>query len=519
MKWTDERKLAVLMSFHLLWGSVLWFSISKYGLGISTDSVHILFGGLNFSAGRGLISFDGSFLSTWPPLYPILLALVHRLSGLGMFATAEVLQAIAFIVLSLYLSLLFLKIFPGNFLLAFAGNALSDIGVVVLTSFNVLGSDYVQLAFIFLFIWLTGSYLENNSPRIFLALSVIGMLAMLQRYLGLAVIATGAASILFFSNGTLQQRIFRSSLISLSALPAGVWLLITAGFIERRTPISFSDNFAWFSKSILEWFFLPEGIKPHLMLYTAGLWILILGLIILLVLGSAPFKLFTPFTIPVFLFGILYTLLLFVSASVTYFNKLGGRFLLPLYIPLVALINVGVDGLLRFASENKHRNRFLRRAVTAGAVGAVVIVVALLIQVTGPIVLESHANGAAGGENVFNTTVWRENTVLEYWLIHPPKGNYLLFSNYPDGVAFYTRHSCYDSPRRYSGPYGKVEFPVSQYASQLFSSGQVVYLIWIEPNEYSYFYKVEDLSSIAQIEPLFVSREGGIYRLMPLSGS
>ena len=56
---------------------------------------------------------------------------------------------------------------------------------------------------------------------------------------------------------------------------------------------------------------------------------------------------------------------------------------------------------------------------------------------------------------------------------------------------------------------------MSQYASELFSSGQDVYIIWIEPNDYSYFYKVDDLSSIAQIEPLFIGADGGVYRLKP----
>jgi hypothetical protein len=519
MKWTDQRKLTVLMTIHLLWGLVLWFSISKYGLGISTDSVHLLFGSLNFSAGQGLISFDGSYLLSWPPLYPVLLAVIHRVSGLGMFASANVLQAGAFIVLSLCLSLLYLKIFPGNFLLAMAGSVLSDIGVVVLTSFDVLGSDYAYLAFAVLFIWLAGSYLEHKSPHIILAMSVIGMLAMLQRYLGLAVIATGAVTILLFSGGTLAQRIVRSLLISLSALPAGSWLVFTSRFLERRAPISFAENFYWFSKSILEWYFPPVALEPHLILYIVCLWMVILGLILLLILSSEGYKLFTSFSIPVFLFGILYTLVLFGSASITYYNKLGGRFLLPVYVPFVALITVGVDALLRLRSETILRNRFLRSTVSAGLVGALVFVAALLIRITLPVVLESHANGAAGGENVFNTPAWRENTALNYWLSHPPRGKYLLLSNYSDGVAFYTQHSCYAAPRKYSGPYGNEEIPVSRYASELFSSGQDVYILWIEPNEFSYFYDMEELNSIAEIEPLFFSEDGGVYRLKPMTGS
>jgi hypothetical protein len=106
--------------------------------------------------------------------------------------------------------------------------------------------------------------------------------------------------------------------------------------------------------------------------------------------------------------------------------------------------------------------------------------------------------------------------VMNYWLAHQPSGDYLLFSNYPDGVAFYTWHSCYNGPAEYSGPYGKIKFPVTDYSSKLFSSGLDVYLIWIEPNIYSYYYKAEELSPIAQVKPLFVNqKDGGVYLLTP----
>ena len=127
MKWIRENKLIVLMAFHAMWGMALWLSISKYGLGISTDSVHYLFAGLNLSRGDGPISFDGSYVLLWPPLYSTLLAIIHLATGLDIFVSSNVLQFIAFAVTSYCLSILFLKIFPDNFLFAVLGNILSDI--------------------------------------------------------------------------------------------------------------------------------------------------------------------------------------------------------------------------------------------------------------------------------------------------------------------------------------------------------------------------------------------------------
>ena len=49
---------------------------------------------------------------------------------------------------------------------------------------------------------------------------------------------------------------------------------------------------------------------------------------------------------PVLLFGLFYLLALFGSASIAYFNKLAGRFLLPLYIPFITLVLLSVQLLL-----------------------------------------------------------------------------------------------------------------------------------------------------------------------------
>ncbi len=512
MQWTYKTKLTALMAFHMLWGLVLWFSISKYGLGISTDSVHLLFAGLNLSAGRGLLSFDGSLVLPWPPLYPALLAFVHLLTGFDVFVPAAILQVISFIGLSFCLSLLFLKIFPGDFRLALAANLLSDAGVVVLIAFDMVGSDYVHLFLVILFLLLAGCYMERRSPRLFLAMSAVGMLAMLQRYLGLAAIATGVVMIFFFTGGSLRQRAARGFWLALSALPAGVWYLVTSPLAAQRPPISFLENFTWFSKSILGWFFPPAAIEPQLSLEIICLWILTGALIVVSFSLSRRAKVVTSFTAPVFIYGVLYVLALFGSASVAYFNKLDGRFLLPLYIPFVTLLVMAASLLLQRAGQLARRA--VRRLLSTLLVGVLVVVAGGLLRITLPLAWQSHSSGAPD-ENAYNTRAWRENSVMKYWLEHQPAGDYLLLSNDPDGIAFYTWHACYASPRRFSGPYGKEEFPVAQYAPELFSSGLDVYLLWIEPNAYSYYYAIADLSPIAQIQPLFVSQDGGAYRLRP----
>lgn len=534
---TNRTQLAALMAIHLVWGSVLWFSISKYGLGISTDSVHLLFGGQSLAAGSGLVSYDGSFLALWPPLYPALLGSVHLVTGAHMLAAATILQAAAFLGLSLCTSILLLRIFRGNFLPAAAAVILSDIGAVVLTSFDVVGSDYVGLGLAMVSLLLTGTYIASGSGRAFAAMIGAGMLAMLDRYLFVAAIATSAACVFTLSRTSLRQKLGRGLLVCVGALPAGVWLVMTGGQSGLRAPISFGENFSWFSKSMLEWFFPTKVVKLHLDVSTALLWAIIVGLIVSVLLtwtgksrgGARPGRehaaseadnepgLDPNFLLPILGFGGVYVLALFGSASIAYFNKLGGRFLLPVYIPFITLLVTAVGRVIDASRKAGGRGWRLVAPLVGGA--ALLATAGLLLQVTLPLVSASHTDGAAGGDNAFNTKDWNKNQVIAYWRAHAPRGEYQLFSDEPDGVAFFTGHATLGSPRSTSGPYSTDQYALSSYPPELFASSVPVYLIWIEPRPATYFYTVGDLATIANVEPLFVSADGGVYRLTPKPGS
>ncbi len=528
---TNRRyQLAALMAIHLAWGLVLWFSISKYGLGISTDSVQLLFGGQNLVAGNGLTSFDGSFVKLWPPLYPVLLGFVHLITGSSMLQAATIVQATAFLGLSLCSSILFLRAFPSSFALALAANVLADIGAVVLTSFDVVDSDYVALFLIMLALLLLSFYLKTGSARTFVALAMAGALTMLDRYLGVAAIVTSVICVVWLTSASPGRKLARGILLAVGAVPAGTWWAVSSGASGLRGPISFAENFSWFSKSMLEWFFETKTVKANLDLYTALLWIAIVGLLGLEIAGwigyrreraagreSAPddeeagpgFN--ATFVTPVLTFGAVYTFALFGTASFAFFNKLGGRFLLPLYIPFVTLLITAVALLLHAT-----RKAAVRRLAGAVAGAALLIATAvLLLQVTLPLVSASHTDGAAGGDNVFNTKAWNKNQAILYWLAQAPQGRYQLISNEPDAVAFFTGHPTLTSPRSTSGPYATDNFALSSYPPQLFSSGEPVYLIWIEPSPAPYFYTVDELSAISQVEPMFTSIDGGVYRLIP----
>ncbi len=524
----NERiKVPVMMALHLLWGVVVWFSISKYGLGVSTDAVQLLFGGQNLAAGHGLTSYDGGFIAFWPPLYPALLALMRMITGADMLVAATMVQVLAWLGLGLSLSLLFLRIFSGRLIPAATALLLTQAGEVVVTAAGTVGSDYVHLFLVVLVLLLAARYVETGSRASFVRLALVTMLAPLQRYLGVAATATAVVAVILLGRSTLRQRVGEGLVLALTALPMAVWFALTSTLYTRRGPITLAENFAWFSRSILEWFVGSIGRKADLTLWTAVLWIVILALTAAaLFLGRRERQEAStevgrgtskgaawPYLAVLLLYGLLYMLALFGSASMAYFNKLGGRFILPLYVPLMALPVIVVDGLVQAAWGSSRRG--LARAVTAAGGAALIGLGAAVLRTTYPVVLESHARGVTGGENSFNNETWRENPAIVYWERHAPSGDYLLFSNEPDGAAFHTRHAVEPAPRRITGPYGTDVMPVADFKDELFGSGLPVYLIWIEPGSYDYYYAPQDLEEIAGMDSLLSSDLGSVYRLSP----
>jgi hypothetical protein len=524
MQRKGQLKLLVLITLQLLWGLVLLFSISKYGLGVSTDAVSLLFGGLNLASGNGLTGYDGSFLVLWPPLYPALLGTLHRVTGLEMLGAAALLQVLAYLCVSISLSILLLKIFRDNFGLALIATLLAQAGSVMVIAFGMVGSDFVHYALVVVLLALTGHYLETGSTRGFVALAMAAMLTSMQRYLGVAALASSAVAITLLGPGTVRRRLANTLVLGSTVLPMVIWLAVTSPLYSLRDPISLAENFGWFSRSILQWFLAPGLPKKVLEQYVPLLWMVCIVLalvVVLLALSRGRLSAIRrsraeaqgadtwAYLLPLLLYGSFYALALFGSASMAYFNKLGGRFLLPLYLPLILLPVVVADLLIRLTQGS------VALGISAKIAGHLVsiLLAAAVMRNSIPVLIESRLNGAAGGENAYNNRTWRENPAIQFWADHTPSNPYLLFTNEPDGVALNTQHPAFPAPRRMSGPYGTEEIPISSYHSELFGSGRDIYLIWIQPSPYEHYYEPAELEAIASVEPLLISPEGSVYRL------
>lgn len=506
-------KMLVLLGLNLAWGCALWWSVSEHGLGTSRDSAEYLFTSFSLAGGEGFISFLGHRYVLWPPLYPMLLSMLQVVGLSDPLVAALALQLITFIWIAILTAWLFTRIFPGNFALAFLGNAIAASGVSLTWLFQSVGSDYLFIALMLSMVYLCDAYITQNRLRTLWLMILVSALAMLQRYIGISVLVTAAWVVFQYSKVGFREKLKRSISLGISMIPVGLWALtLPVEAVVRDNPSSFSDNAYWFTFSILSWFFPEAELYGHPVRLQFGMWGLWLGAFIagLIVWKSGGKKRdITSVMSPLFLFGIMYTIILLVVASLSSFNSLDSRFASPVFIPLVALVLATIDAIL---SSKLMPVEFARTAARLSLHLPPLILLALSGYRSVASLGLHHVSG--GG---YTSKDWRKNGAIEYWQSHEPEGDYLVFSNYPAGIAVHTWHVALPSPRRTEHPNaGEAVIPLETYLPSLFTPGRDSYVLWIEPNEYTHVYSVDDLRGIAEVEILYESADGGIYRIFPL---
>lgn len=507
-----HKKLFMLMSLHIVWGIILALSISKYGLGASSDALAYMFSGMNWIKGNGLVEYTGSQYVLWPPLYPMLIGFLH-FTGLSAFASAHVIQFVTFLLIAYTSSLFLLKIFRDDFAFAWLGSFLLFTGPVVVSTFYMIGTDYLFMLFPIILSLLIQKYSEQQTWFTLTFIGLTAALAMLTRYIGYALVLSTMIAVFCYSTGSAFKRFWYSLYTGLFSLVPFLWMLKTwqATSGNRREPLTFIEYVSQFTLGILDWINIPLTSERditviHIMTIGGSITLTM----ILLFLISKRFNLFTPMVTFILGSGVIYTVALFSNALISYFNRLWGRFQLPIYFPFIILFLLVIGYGLRYLREN--RSSFY-------SLSAVLSILFLLFislsQVNRSIYIMQNARDAVIAENSVNTQEMNENLIIQYWRENPPKDDFRLFSNYPEIVAFFTEYQTFASPRK-SGVYDKTIIPLENYTNLLFSSGQDAYLLWIEPHYYEHVYLPYEFSTLAQIEVILENEDGGLYLLKPL---
>ncbi|HOE12572.1 MAG TPA: hypothetical protein PLQ35_12350 [bacterium] len=478
----------------------MWLSTSKYGIGLTADSIHYISAANNLADGNGLVEYDGIPQVSWPPLYACLLALLS-LASIPIPSGARVIHAILFAVILFCSGEIFRRHCRSRWLVLFAIFMLSVSYSLVSISI-CMWSEPLFIVLLLLTVLLIPSCFRRQSIRRLLAVSLLTALFCLQRYIGVTLALTISAIILaYWPESSRRKRVVLSvGFLIVSCFPLVLYLIrnymLTSTLTGYRgsSPNTLYDNIHYLLDGISIWFIpveIPLWIREVLLLLFGGA----AGIHILYKIWQGRRSPTRDVQVPVMaLFTWIYILTLVALSTTVAFQRIANRFLLPIYVFVVFLFVKSADDLLGHYSHVR-----LQKTVVS------IFLVALSFCWMGYMIPHIHGkvvHHRKCGTGEYNIERWKESDMIRVIQREPIQGK--IFSNAADIMYIFT-----DRPAT-MGPF-RAE-TIEEFREKLSKDGPN-YLVWFDACRKDYIYNLDEIQSIFALELIRECQDGAIYRI------
>ena len=417
------------------------YGTARYGTGISPDSLSYLSAAKNLLLGNGFKIYNQELYLSWPPLFPIILALTGS-AGIDITYGARLINAVGFgsiVMLAGWLLLNTTRSKPLVFLALLSILFSSPLLSVSVMAWTETGYTVLSMAFFLVLL----ACLRSGSRVQLMLCAVVAALASLQRYVGITLVITGAAAVTFFSHGLSRRKriihLLSFSLVSIT--PLLLWLLrnylisgTAAGF---RYPAYYGllKNISLTSGTLGVWL-LPlffSALLRHLVVIALA--VLVIHTHLMPPISGAPQEhtIRQQWLSLITLYCIAYAVFVIAISSLKAFEPIGDRFLAPLYPLVMLLVFTAFDDWCQRPTRSRSKQQWIT-GITAG-----ILSVWLIYPVSQTVSALSAWRKEGAGEDFFGRSyygkrAWQESTLAAWLRTHPPGGT--VYSNEP--LALYT---------------------------------------------------------------------------------
>ena len=490
------------------------YATSTYGAGVGTDGAIQMSTADNLLKGDGLVDFTGTPFVRWPPLYPILLAALSRLTGLDTFTIGWYLNVLLLGVIVWLGGALLYQCFNDEPLWAFLGSLVIASSVSLLSVVANIGTDPLFMALTISFLLVANVYLATGLRWSLFGMALLACLASLQRLPGVTLIATGAILILYTNRKSITRGILQSALFSvLTFLPLAGWSVLH-NYVQNRTLAGvylFVDTLPFFNlqnslQKIVHWF-VPYFVAARVPTF------LIIGLpvLVLLLISRRPDwirwgnRLFHPPVLSsLILTGLYYAFIILTINSVDTKFPFYDRYYIVILAPILVLIFATVQELVIFRVKQRPN---LARLV-------VIIVFALWLIYPVFSVYKYVGLARAKGDvtyNRYNTRAMHQSNIVRVLQDIGKEDGQTIYSNYQAAAWFYTRKNVSESPRGSILEKINVDNLLKTY--QGWPWDKPGYLVWFLPNDYKHVLGPQNLARLADLELIYKDKDGEVYRV------
>ena len=509
---------------------------TTYGAVIQYDSVVYISVARNLLAGDGFATFLGYPFTSWPPLYPILLAA----TSLNLFSPHDVsgvLNAIFFGLTVFVAGVWLLRRLESRVLATFAVIAIAIAVPLTWIAYRAL-SEMSFILFITLTLIYAHKFMDDSKRSSLIWAAIFTAAACSTRYIGVTLVIGIVPMLMLNHRYSVLDRVKSSAVyIVVSLIPLCIWLLrnllIDRPPAGRRNPLPYhwQEVLASISNTIHNWVFpqwQPEihtDITFHLVPATVAAIIFLTLMSGIAYLSYARFRKPDAWTtwMPFYVFGpfvLIYIVVFALAASNTYVSIFQmDRLLPPVYIPLFFAAMLVLDRLIIYERHKKLLGTVHDLTVIRGLVSdkarsislmfiAVLAVFAVWIAYSGVLnmreIILLNTDGAPGS---YNNKVWAESELIERFHMETDattSARIKVYSNIMDPIYIYTDGSI---------EYGEMPSSRDELAEFVGDAVNDDYVIWFHQEYLGYDYGAGDLQVVSGLEPIWETREGFIFRV------
>lgn len=515
----NSRKILnlYLIVVSLVGMMIVYVATSRYGPGVSGDSVRYLSVAQNLMDGIGFFDYSLAPLLAWPPLYSVALALLAAITG-DVFVAGWVMNICLF-GLTIYLTgQVIASIAPRRSICAY----LSALVVLMLPSlvraYCIIAADPLFVVLSLLFFRQGALYLRSGMFSRLVLLGVLASLACLVKYPGLVLSLSGSILILAYYSRRQRRKtglLAGVAFLMASTLPLLGWVmfhnyfLYGSAFGERGYAEPLGNLYIAVEK-VLYWF-IPYSLIQRVTPY--GLFLLIL---------TSAFVVFQPASwrrwfdrlgeaemLPILPFAVLYSLTLMFLVSYSEHKHFGvDRLHIILVFPLLAFIAAAAE-TLRLRWDIPRESSLPLIATVVCFFGWSVYPVYNTYKY-----IEQSIREGETDNNLYNTRVLRESDIVKYLESNQYSPDETLYSNHEGAAWFYTRHNVLGMPQgdRANEENQDAAKVLKEYRSWPPQDG---YIIWFNLDFKLHVLVPETLTPLAVMTPLFRGKGGDVYRVLP----
>ncbi len=476
------------------------------GPGLSPDSVNYISVGLNLADGAGLVTYSGERLTVFPPGLPFIVA-GGDIIGMSVEWTIRLVNAAAFAA-TVALSAVLLHRHVRSRSLAIGGTVFVAMSVPLLAVANMAWTEplFIVITLVFL-LGLEHALREPRNLAWIVTCATLVWAAFFMRYAGVSMVAVGGVTLLL-GQWTVHKRLaLRNAFMFgvLASLGPVMWLLRNTGIdgtlmgprpSSTDTPSAVAVSI---SSTIGQW--LVPMTLPGRLPAVIGLGVFVaLAFAAALLLRSSkglPTGLW-PDMVPTFTFVGGYLAYLVTAQLTTALDVIDTRLLSPIFVPVVVVAAVALDGVSQLAPSQARR-------------WAGVALLAIVVLHGAKFIQQAHLTGQQG--QGYASSAWQSNELVAATTELPADA--ILYTSEPWGIWAATRSEpVLLSPRL--RPYRSnetIEIPRSFIDDA--NCGDA-WLAWFAAGSPSYLRTPDQLAEVVTLEPVTVLEAGTLYRLGPL---